>query len=139
MRAEDWAEMAPEFSATEFEYPERMGLEFMRWLKAVRQRAGVPMPISSDGRDRIYNAEVGGAQDSAHVDVPCEAIDIKKAPRPDDPNWNYSRWQIVTAAMALGCTRIGIYANGSIHLDRSEDRRPAPRLWVAVDHPAVAA
>lgn len=63
---------------------------------------------------------------------PCDAVDIGMRPRDDDPNWNYSRWQIISAAMQLGCKRIGSYANGSVHLDMSHGSRPAPRMWRVV-------
>jgi hypothetical protein len=90
----------------------------------------LPDPVpTSDWRSDDYNDQVGGASDSAHEEVPCNAIDIGERPRPDDPSWNYSRWRIVTAAINLGCKRIGMYANGSLHLDRTEGRRPSPRIW----------
>lgn len=135
MRPEDWAEIR-HFEPSEFNSPDKMGYEFMKWLDKVRAYAGVSMDPSSDYRSPHYNAAVGGAKDSAHTDVPCDAVDIKKDPRHDDPNWNYSRYQIVTAALALGCTRIGSYANGSLHLDRTEGKRPSPRMWTIVDNPA---
>lgn len=135
MRAEDWR-LCPHFPPSEFKYPEKLGFEFMLWLEEVRKRAGVPMSVSSSWRSPAYNRGVGGAKDSAHTDVPCDAIDIRMAPRPDDPNWNYSRWQIKQSAIALGCRRIGNYANGSLHLDRTEETRPAPREWHVVDNPA---
>ena len=61
-----------------------------------------------------------------------DSIDIREAKRPDDPNWNYSRFQILFSAYELGCRRFGNYANGSIHLDRTEGRRPARRMWRVV-------
>lgn len=131
MTPADWAQ-CPHFPVTEFRYPNRMGYEFMLWLERVRERAGVPMVITSSARTPEENAAAGGAPDSAHVDVPCEAVDIGMRPRPDDPNWNRSRYQIFEAAIALGCRRIGSYANGSLHLDRTEARRPAPRMWRVV-------
>jgi uncharacterized protein YcbK (DUF882 family) len=131
MRPEDWAQIK-NFKPAEFKDPEKMGYEFMLWLDAVRTAAGVPMRLTSSYRSKEYNKQVGGAGDSSHVDVPCNAVDIGMSPRPDDPNWNYSRFKIVQAAMAAGCSRIGSYANGSLHLDRSEDTRPTPRMWRVV-------
>lgn len=131
MRDVDWSTIK-HFSRGEFREPHKMGVEFMLWLDELRELAGVPMTISSSYRSPAYNRQVGGAPDSAHTDVPCNAVDIRENPRPDDPNWNLSRWAIVTAAIELGCQRIGTYANGSLHLDRTEDVRPAPRMWRVV-------
>lgn len=131
MRPEDWAEIR-HFSPDEFRAPDKMGYEFVRWLDALRERAGVPMHITSSYRSPAYNKQVRGATDSAHCDVPCDAVDLGERKRPDDPSWNYTRWQIVTTAIAMGCQRIGTYANGSLHLDLTHHRRPAPRMWRVV-------
>lgn len=131
MTAEDWTRIR-HFRREEFREPEKMGYEFMLWLDELREKAGVPIPISSSYRSPAYNRQVDGAPRSAHTDTPCNAVDVPESPRSDDPNWNASRWAIVTAAIGLGCRRIGFYANGSLHIDRSEDSRPAPRLWRVV-------
>jgi uncharacterized protein YcbK (DUF882 family) len=131
MKPDDWKKLEW-FEPDAFKHPEKMGYEFMVWLDSVREEAGVPIVITSSYRDRAYNKSVGGAADSAHVDVPCNSVDIGMRPRPSDPNWNYSRFAIVQAALRLGCQRIGTYANGSLHLDRTEDKRPAPRMWRVV-------
>lgn len=131
MRAADWSGIK-NFKPIELKNPEKMGYEFMKWLDHIRTVAAVPMVITSSYRSAEYNAQVGGAPDSAHVDIPCEAVDIGMRPRPDDPNWNYSRFRIVKAALDNGCLRIGTYANGSLHLDRTETRRPAMRMWRVV-------
>lgn len=131
MKPSDWHKIK-HFVSGEFKNPMTMGYEFMLWLDQLREDAGVPMVITSSHRSPEYNAAVGGATDSAHSDVPCNAVDFGMRPRPDDPNWNYTRFRIVQAAMLSGCQRIGSYANGSLHLDRTEDRRPAPRMWRVV-------
>lgn len=131
----DWSGVA-HFTPGEFSEPHLMGLEFVHWLDGVRALAGVPMHITSSARTPEHNKAVGGAVDSAHVDVPCNAVDIGQTPTPSDPNWNFARFKILEAAMQSGCVRVGFYPNGSLHLDRTEDQRPAPRLWNAVDRPA---
>ena len=131
MRAEDWKEIKW-FKPNEFKHPELLGYEFLQWLDKLREQAGVPIHITSSYRSKTYNAAVGGASDSAHVDIPCSAVDIGERPRPDDPSWNYSRWMIISTAIMMGCKRIGQYQDGSIHLDMSHDTRPAPRMWRVV-------
>jgi hypothetical protein len=56
--------------------------------------------------------------------------------RTRDPNGNLWRFVMLQAAMQLGCTRIGMYRNGSLHFDMTEHSRPSPRLWIQVDNPA---
>jgi len=131
MTSEDWNALK-HFRAIEFHDPDKMGFEFIQWLDQLREVANVPMVITSSYRNPIHNRAVGGAVDSAHTDVPCSAVDIGERPRPDDPNWNRTRWAIITAAIKLGCRRIGSYGDGSLHLDRTEDKRPADRMWRVV-------
>lgn len=106
-----------------------MGFQFIRWLDLVRERAGVPMKITSSYRSPEYNKSVGGAKDSAHTDVPCDAVDIGGLT-------NEARFRIIKTALEMGCVRIGLYQGGGIHLDRSEGKRPAPRMWTVVERPA---
>ena len=128
MRPNDWRTLK-HFTPAEFDHPERMGYEFLHWLDRLRELAQVPIHITSSYRSPEHNAAVGGASDSAHTDTPCNAVDIGERPTADDPNWNRARWQIITSAIALGCQRIGTYADGSIHLDMTHNKRPAPRMW----------
>lgn len=131
MTSEDWSILAIEFGAayfspSEFKEPHRMGYEFMRLLFQIRMDAGVPMRPTSSYRAPWYNRLIGGAKDSAHMDEPiCDAIDI-------GCKSNEDRYHIVGAFYKNGCTRIGIYKNGSLHLDRTEGRRPANRLWTVI-------
>lgn len=130
MEPADWAEIR-HFKPSEFKAPQRMGYQFVRWLDQVRELADVPMLVSSSYRTPAHNAEVGGANDSAHTDTPCNAVDIRKNPKAV-LGWNHARMQIVSAAIRLGCQRVGIYEDDSIHLDMTHDLRPAPRLWRVV-------
>jgi len=140
MTDKDWAQLKY-FVKAEFREPNKMGYEFMLWLEKVRALAGVAMNISSGFRSPAYNKSVGGAADSAHTDGDsedecCNAVDIRKTPTPNDPHWNHARYKIQFSAHDLGCERFGNYPNGSMHIDRTEDKRPAESLWVAVDNKA---
>ncbi len=136
MQTADWDEIHY-FTAGEFNHPDKMGYEFMLWLDRVRASAACEMKPSSDWRSPEHNASVGGAKKSSHIDIPCDVIDIGGVYEvyPEDMNWNRHRFKIIKAAMKLGCVRIGIYQDGSLHIDRTEDRRPSG-LWVRVNgHP----
>lgn len=121
-----WAEIAPEFHPREFHFPHLMDVEFLRLLSRTRRRAQVPFRLLSDARDPERNAAAGGAEKSAHMEVPCRAVDLHVVN-------NFERFQVIAAALAEGFQRIGIYPahednSGSIHLDASEVN-PAPRCW----------
>lgn len=123
------------FKPTEFRAPFLMGWEFMLWLDNVRALAGVPMSIVSDSRTPAHNREVGGASESAHVDVPCNAVDVWPAASIHTAARSDYRFKIVAAAFARGCTRVGLYKGGHIHLDRGDvtddgGARPTGVLWV---------
>lgn len=144
MRTADW-DMIRHFTPAEFKNPANMGYEFMLWLDRVWVKAHdlVPrvrkfrMVISSSYRDPIYNKRIGGAKNSSHTDIICDAVDIRGIydTYPDDMNWNKHRLKIDLAAKMLGCRRVGVYPDGSLHLDRTEDRRPMG-MWVRVSgHP----
>lgn len=135
MRPADWSRIQ-HFESNEFAQPGLMGFEFMLSLDAVRTRAGVTMIVTSSHRSDAHNAEVGGAVSSAHTDVPTDCVDVKGKATKDDPHCNRWRYHVVTAALAAGCSRIGVYPNGSLHLDWTDDSRPAGVIWVAVDNPA---
>ena len=125
----DWPSIK-NFGKDEFNYPAEMGYEFVVWLDEVRHRAGVPMHLVSDHRPPERNAAAGGASKSAHMDLPCNAIDIGQRPTLPDPNWTRHRFRIIKAAMDAGCVRIGMYPSGSLHLDRAESTHPSPCLWI---------
>ena len=132
MLAADWATIK-HFQPLEFvdhgngqNCSDKMGWEFVQWLDHTRELAAVPMTITSSYRDPAHNAAVGGASHSAHMEVPCNAVDVMPAGDSD-------REKIDTAAVYTGCVRRGIYKDGSMHLDRAEATHPAPALWVEVD------
>lgn len=126
MQPADWAGLR-HFRPGDFKAPERMGYEFVRWLDDLRATLGWPLLVSSDYRSPERNAAAGGAFASAHMDTPCDAVDLSARCFPTSAR----RLELVIAAITLGCRRIGIYENGSVHLDRTEDRRPRG-LWTKV-------
>ncbi len=121
-----WREIAVWFAPEEFRFPEAMDAGFLRRLADARQRARVPFRIVSDHRPPEHNARVGGVPRSAHLEVPCRAVDLQVAN-------NEERFRIVAALLAERFERIGIYparpdGSGSVHVDASQIH-PAPRLW----------
>lgn len=121
-----WGEIAPELTPKDFRFPARMDVEFLRLLSRTRRRAGVPFRIVSDSRDPAANEAAGGAKASAHMEVPCAAVDLRVKN-------NFERARVVTAAVQEGFERIGIYPahednSGSVHLDASTSK-PRPRFW----------
>lgn len=86
--------------------------EFIDVLDRVRERAGVPMTITSGWRCKKHNADpaVGGKPSSAHLtgeaaDVQCE--------------FDRTRYLLVKAALREGINRIGCGAD-FLHFDVSE-------------------
>lgn len=126
MRPEDWAKVHPFFQPHEFDHPERMGYEFMLWITEVRKELGMTLTPSSDGRSIVHNADVGGAKRSAHLDPILNVLDFS-----GHNMTGIKRLQLFAIAYQHGCRRFGIYANGSVHLDRTEDVRPEA-CWVKV-------
>lgn len=127
-----WGEISPELIPAEFHAPEKMDVDFLRLMSKVRRAAKVPFRIVSDSRTPETNP---GAEQSAHLELPCKAIDLRVIT-------NYERFAIIRAALALGVRRIGIYpatdgqkaeygpAVGSLHLD-SSTINPQDRLWTS--------
>jgi hypothetical protein len=125
-----WTEIAPELSKTDFDHPTLMEVEFLRLMSRIRRASGVPFRIVSDHRPSDKNK---GAAKSAHMDIPCRAIDLRVLD-------NRERIVLIRTALAHGIERIGVYAptdwqkmtygkaSGSVHLDCS-DKNPSPRMW----------
>lgn len=135
MTAKDWNEITF-FKPSEFNHPEKLGYEFVKWLDKLRRHAKVSITPGGDWRDEKRNIEVGGSKDSAHTDEICNALDIKVKPTPSDPNWSKARFAIIKTALDLGCRRIGMYSDGRLHLDMTHDKRAADVIWIAVTNPA---
>lgn len=101
------------FRLAEFDSPDapgtgqKMDMEFMHMLDRAREMAGVPFKINSGFRTVAHNKKVGGVKGSSHTlgfaaDIHC--IDSR------------TRWQIVSALIDAGFSRIGIAAT-FIHVD----------------------
>jgi uncharacterized protein YcbK (DUF882 family) len=121
-----WTEIAAYFKPGEFRFPHKMDAEFLRLLFRIRKRAGVPFRIVSDYRSPTRNESAAGAKVSAHMEVPCRAVDLHVTN-------NLERIAIVRAAILEGVQRIGVYPakpdnSGSVHIDASE-KNPSPRMW----------
>lgn len=127
----DWAELAPYFTPEEFRHPEKMGYDFMRLLLQVRKVAQVPMIITSDWRSHEDNAAIyGSARDSAHCDIPCDCVDIRR------PKNSHERYRMIKALMAFGFKRMLEYKDtGHIHIDKTEHKRPG-EIFALVDRQA---
>lgn len=127
-----WREIAPQLAPRDFRHPGMMDVDFLRLLSRVRRDAAVPFRIVSDYRTPEGNP---GASASAHLDLPCRAVDLRVLT-------NHERWAVVRAAIAAGITRLGIYAptasqiaqygkaSGSVHLDASTTN-PQDRIWMS--------
>lgn len=121
---EIWARIAPEITPGEFNDPYSMHVETLARLSRVRRISGVPFRFVSDHRPPDRNAAAGGAQGSAHMTLPCRAVDLRV-------HNSHERMRIVWAAILEGFRRIGVYSPtpfqaktwgknaGSLHLDDS--------------------
>ena len=106
------------FSTWEFDSPDRPGsginmrIEFIFKLQEARRIANIPFLITSGYRTKEHNEKVEGVKNSAHMvgkaaDIACHI--------------SVNRFRIVTALLAAGFTRIGIYPT-YIHVDDSQNK-----------------
>lgn len=93
--------------------------ESLRRLDECRASAGIPFILNSAYRSRQYELEKGRTGNSAHS--LGRAFDVRCSD-------NVSRWRIVSAAIAVGFTRIGI-GDRFIHLDDAISL-PSHRIWL---------
>lgn len=117
----DWSRIR-HFSPGEFGEGEP-GVEIdktlVEMLDAAREIAGTPFRINSGLRTKQRNAEVGGAENSAHLTG--HAVDIAASS-------SAQRFAIVNAALAVGFKRVGI-AKTFVHLD-THPTHPQPSIWL---------
>ena len=107
------------FSATEFRCKcgcaagiERMHPDLLMMLDELRDRAGIPLVLSSAYRCEAHNRKVGGVNASAHTRG--YAVDIKCLN-------SHTRFQILQAALEAGFRRIEL-APTWIHVDTDPDK-----------------
>ena len=116
--------MSKYFSAAEFRRCtqscsiEQMADRFLSIMDEVRERAGIPLVVTSAYRSREWEREHKRTGNSAHprgvaMDIRC--------------NTSNNRWRISRAALAVGIRRIGIGKN-YLHLD-CDDSLPQNVIW----------
>lgn len=89
-----------------------LDVQAMDRLQRLRTTWGKPMVVSSGFRSHVYNAKVGGAPASFHLQG--RAFDIRTDPRDRDA--------FVAAALGAGFTGIGLYTT-FVHVDDGPPRR----------------
>jgi len=112
------------FDFSEFDSPDKPGSgekymdrEFLEMLDEARGLAKIQFRITSGYRTKQHNLKVGGVSTSSHLigraaDIWCQHTG--------------KRWQIVSALMEAGFSRIGI-ARDFIHVD-NDDQKP-DAIW----------
>lgn len=89
---------------------EDMDGEFLEILDRVREAAGIPLVLNCAYRSKAHEKSKGRTGNSAHTRG--KAVDIRC-------NSNANRMKIVSAALEVGISRIGIGRN-FIHIDNDE-------------------
>jgi len=95
------------FNDREFIKPESISPELRERLERTRQRAGVPMVITGSWRKRKGRKRISAHE--LNKDGFYHGVDVKA-------HTSRVRMRIVSAALEVGFTRIGVY-NRHIHLD----------------------
>ena len=94
-------------------------LNFAEKLEFAREKAGMPFKVRSGRRCHAHNTREGGESNSEHLWG--DALDIETLD-------GYSRWKVVTAAIAAGIRRIGI-GKTFVHVGDGLQYRPFPVIW----------
>jgi zinc D-Ala-D-Ala carboxypeptidase len=108
------------FNKSEFDSPddegsgENMDNGFLIRLDTAREFAGIPFKITSGYRTLYHNKQVGGAKNSSHTNIPCNACDIAVTD-------SSARYKIVDGLLKAGFVRIGIGKN-FIHCDTDTNK-----------------
>ena len=89
-------------------------------LERIRAVYGRPMHITSGLRCAKHNAEVGGSPASAHMRGLAADIRVSSG---------HERYELLRAAFAVGCKRIGDGPVGAVHFD-VDSRLPQEVCWI---------
>ena len=86
---------------------EIMDLKFIMMIDSAREIAGIPFRINSGYRCKKHNIEIGGSEDSSHMDgLACDIMCVN----------SIQRGIIMRALIEVGFRRIGI-ADNFLHVD----------------------
>ncbi len=93
--------------------------ELVRLLETIQGISHRTLIVTSATRCEKYNAQIGGAPNSAHlrglaVDIDCRTV--------------HERWRLLAAAHAVGITRVGVGRN-FVHLD-VDPTLPKEAMWL---------
>lgn len=105
------------FSASEFNHPEKISPPLLRMLQHARNLYGSPIIITSDYRPASHSSHGLGL-----------ALDLHCVTSGD-------RFYLTQALLSAGFKRVGIY-DRHIHVD-IDPRRPTPVLWTGISQPLL--
>jgi len=123
------------FTRKEFKHPDKMDEDFLRWLDKVRDRADIPIIITSDYRDPEANLGAAGSS-SASLHLQGLAVDFRLPGRARD------LWKLAKAVFGLAEESRGSIEFELVHSPRDKhvhlgvDRRmltPVHELILADD------
>lgn len=121
-----WKELT-HFTPAEFDSPDQRGSgktgmneTFMRRLQMLRNLYRKPMHISSGYRTALYNAQIGGAEHSLHLQGLAADVLVSGA----------EAYELIGLALTVGFKGMGIQQKGAhgsrfVHLDLRE----TPTVW----------
>ena len=99
------------FKRSEFNYPDEIDVEFLKFLDAVRHHANIPFRLTSDGRTPEQNTTIGGYKYSLHLfdprkDHKCSAVDWST---PGIRKRDAQRYYAEIAAVATAVVQVGLH------------------------------
>ena len=116
-------DLTKNFSRSEFACPccgkDNIDLELVDVLQKIRDDVGHAITITSGVRCEKHNTEVGGVDNSPHMDGVAADIDCKHS---------RLRYTIIRTALRNGITRIGV-GSDFVHIDNGEGGRSKEVIW----------